>query len=356
MEANLDELAPIGPLTDWLDAHVPELGKGPLKREMLHGGTSNIVFTLDRGGLPMVLRRPPAVPPPGAEKGVLREARVLTALRGTAVPHPVCYGACEDPEVIGMPFYVMERVDGWAPNLRGERIYNQAPFDQMPYEYGIAFAIVGGLALLANVDYKAVGLEGFGKPDNFLERQVDRWAGQLASYPERYPGYQPRKFEGYDQVEEWLRGQAKKTSHIGIMHGDVGTPNVMFKHEPPARLAALIDWELSTVGDPMVDMGWFTGGMRDERFPDLMASNTLNDPSHAPTKQELMRYYASGTGRNVDELDFYSVLAGFKSGCILEYKVAQAATGKLPKQTGEFFARLVESGFKRNAEFIRRIS
>ena len=82
MEANLDELAPIGPLTDWLDAHVPELGKGPLKREMLHGGTSNIVFTLDRGGLPMVLRRPPAVPPPGAEKGVLREARVLTALRG----------------------------------------------------------------------------------------------------------------------------------------------------------------------------------------------------------------------------------------------------------------------------------
>ena len=356
MEANLDELAPIGPLTDWLDAHVPDLGKGPLKRELLHGGTSNVVLTLDRGGKAMVLRRPPAVPPPGAEKGVLREARVLTALRGTEVPHPHCYGACEDPEVIGMPFYVMEMVDGWAPNLRGEKIHNKAPFDTMPYEYGIAFAIVGGLALLANVDYQAVGLEGFGKPDNFLERQVDRWAGQLASYPERYPGYQPRQFEGYDQVEEWLRNQAKKTSHIGIMHGDVGTPNVMFKHEPPARLAALIDWELSTVGDPMVDMGWFTGGMRDERFPDMISANTLSDPSHSPTKQELMRYYASGTGRDVDDLDFYSVLAGFKSGCILEYKVAQAATGKLPKETGDFFARMVEAGFKRNAEFIRRIA
>ena len=92
MEANLDDMAPIGPLTEWLDANVPDLGKGPLKREMLHGGTSNVVFTLDRGGKPMVLRRPPAVPPPGAEMGVLREARVLTALNGTEVPHPICYG------------------------------------------------------------------------------------------------------------------------------------------------------------------------------------------------------------------------------------------------------------------------
>jgi len=356
MEADLDELAPIGPLTEWLDANIPDLGSAPLERTLLHGGTSNVVFTLNRGGKDMVLRRPPAVPPPGAEKGVLREARVLTALNQTEVPHPVCYGSCEDPDVIGMPFYVMEKVDGWAPNLRGEKIYNEPPFDKMPYEYGIAFAIVGGLTLLANVDYKAVGLDDFGKPDNFMERQVDRWSSQLKSYPEKYKGYQARNFEGYDEVEEWLRRNVRKTEHVGIMHGDVGTPNMMFRHGPPARLAAMIDWELSTIGDPLFDIAGFTGGMHDERFPDLTPANSLNDPDHAPTKQELMRYYCAGTGRNVDDLDFYSVLVGFKYGCLLEYKVAQAAAGILPKDTGEFFARIVDSGFKRNAEFIRRIS
>lgn len=355
MEANLDEMAPLGPLTQWLDENIPELGKGPLKRDLLHGGTSNVVFSLSRGGQEMVLRRPPAVPPPGAEKGVLREARVLTALNQTEVPHPVCYGSCDDPDVIGMPFYVMEKVDGWAPNLRGEKIYNEPPFDKMPYEYGIAFAIVGGLTLLANVDYKAVGLEGFGKPDNFMERQVDRWSSQLKGYPEKYKGYQARSFEGYDEVEEWLRKNVRKSEHAGIMHGDVGTPNMMFRHGPPARLAAMIDWELSTIGDPMIDMGWLCGGLRDERFPDLVSAHGLIDTRNAPTKQALARYYCSGTGRSEADFDYFCVLAGFKIGCVIEYKVAAAAAGHLPKDVGEFFQRSVDGGFKRNAEFVRRI-
>jgi aminoglycoside phosphotransferase (APT) family kinase protein len=356
MDVNLDELVNIANLTDWLDANVPELGKGPLKCDLLHGGTSNVVFTLNRGGPKMVLRRPPAVPPPGAEKGVLREARVLTALNDTEVPTPVCYGACEDTSVIGGCFYVMEMIDGWAPNLRDEKIHNQPPFDRMPYEYGIAYAIVGGLTLLANVDYKAVGLADFGKPGNFLARQVDRWAGQLKSYPEKYKGYEPRKFEGYDVVEEWLRAHTPITEHVGIIHGDVGTPNMMFRHGPPARLAAMIDWELSTIGDPMLDIGWFTGGMRDERFPDMVNTAGLSDPNKSPTRQELVRYYCAGTGRDPAEIDYYTLLAGFKSGCLLEYKVAQAEAGILPRETGRFFARIVEENFKKNAEFIRRIS
>ncbi len=355
MEVVLEDLINIANLTDWLDTHIPDLGKGRLSCKLLHGGTSNVVFTISRGGREMVLRRPPAVPPPGAEKGVLREARVLTALNGTEVPTPICYGACEDVSVIGGCFYVMEKVDGWAPNLRNEKIHNEPPFDKMPYEYGIAFAIVGGLQLLANVDYKAVGLEDFGKPGKFLERQVDRWAGQLKSYKERY-GYDRRHLEGYDEVEAWLRANVPAHETIGIIHGDVGTPNSMFKWGPPARLAALIDWELSTIGDPMLDLGWFTTGMRDERFPDLVPASALSNRDHSPTKQELARYYCAGTGRNPDDLDFYSILAGFKAGCLLEYKVAQAAAGILPKQVGEFFSHLVESGFKRNAEFIRRVS
>jgi len=198
------DLADPEKLSAWLDLHVPELGIGPLRIEQLHGGTSNVILTLNRGGQEMVLRRPPAVPPPGSEKGVLREARVLTALNGTPVPHPHCFGSCDDPEVIGAPFYVMERVPGWAAELRDEHIYHRAPFDRAPSEYGIAYAMVDGLIALANVDYRAVGLEGFGKPDNFLERQVDRWEGQIRSYPELY-GTEWRELPGFAYARDWLR-------------------------------------------------------------------------------------------------------------------------------------------------------
>ena len=356
MEADLDKLVNVDRLTGWLDAHVPELGKGPLKTAILSGGTSNVVLTLDRGEKKMVLRRPPQVPPPGAEKGVLREARVLTALNQTDVPHPHCHGVCDDVEVIGARFYVMEMVEGWAPNLRDGKIHNQPPFDRMPYEYGLPFAIVDGLIALANVDYKAIGLADFGKPGGFLERQVDRWAGQLASYPERYKGYQARHLEGYAETEEWLRHARMPIEVRGIIHGDVGTPNMMFRPGPPAKLAAMIDWELSTIGDPMIDMGWFTGGMRDETDPDKAFPTALNNPANFPTKQELARYYCAGTGRNIEDFEWFSVLAKFKSGCLLEYKVAQAEAGILPVETGRFFAPIVENCFRETAAQIRRMS
>ena len=351
---DLDRLAPIGPLTDWLDAHVPQLGKGPLRTALLSGGTSNVVLTIDRGEGAMVMRRPPQVPPPGAEKGVLREARVLTALNATDVPHPVCHGACADEGVVGAPFYVMEKVDGWAPNLRDEKIHNVPPFDSMPYEYMIPFAIIDGLIALANVDYVAVGLGDFGKPGRFLERQVDRWAGQLQSYKARY-GYAGRHLEGYAETEEWLRGSTLPEEVRGIIHGDVGTPNMMFRHAPPARLAAMIDWELSTIGDPMLDLGWFTGGMRDEDNPGRVFVKPLNNPEHFPTRQELARYYCAGTGRDIRDFAWFSILARFKSGCLLEYKVAQAEAGILSRETGRFFADIVTNVFKDTAEQIKRM-
>lgn len=354
LEYDLDELAPIGPLTEWLDAHVPQLGRGPLTTALLSGGTSNVVLTLDRGEGRMVMRRPPAVPPPGAEKGVLREARILTALNQTDVPHPQCYGACDDASVVGRPFYVMEMVDGWAPNLRDEKIHNEPPFDQMPYEYGIPFAIVDGLIKLANVDYVAIGLGDYGKPGRFLERQVDRWAGQLASYKERY-GYEGRRLEGYEETERWLRETKLPEEVRGIIHGDVGTPNMMFKAGPPARLAAMIDWELSTIGDPMIDMGWFTGGLRDEENPGKEFPTALTNPNHFPTRQEMARYYCAGTGRRIEDFQWFSILSRFKSGCLLEYKVAQAEAGILPKETGRFFARIVENVFQETAQEIARL-
>ena len=340
-------------LTAWLDEHAPAIGDGPLEVDMLHGGTSNVILSLKRRDGEVILRRPPKTPPPNSEKAILREARVLQALNGTPVPHPHCYGSCADDAVIGAPFYVMDRVPGWAAQLRGGRIHHLAPFDKPPYEYGIAYAMVDGLIALANVDYKAVGLEGFGKPDNFLERQVDRWSSQLASYGELY-GYAGRELPGYEYVSDWLRANIPYGFKAGIIHGDEGTPNDLFADGPPARLTALIDWELSTIGDPLLDMAWLCNGLRDEREPDRLPEKNLYFAENMPTRQELLRYYAAGTGRDISQFDYFQILAMFKGGCILEYKVAQSAAGILSEETGELFSRLVLANFSEAERFARR--
>ncbi|HEY8386569.1 MAG TPA: phosphotransferase family protein [Porticoccaceae bacterium] len=352
LKHKLDELVDIPALTEWLDHHIPDLGDDPLEVALVHGGYSNAIISLNRGGETLVMRRPPAVPPPGSEKSIMREARVLSALDRTNVPHPRCYGVCEDAAVIGAPFYVMERVDGWSGKVVDGRVENTPPFDRMPWDYRIPYAVVDGLVALANVDYKAVGLEGFGKPDNYLERQVDRWSQQLASYRTKY-NYAGRELPGYHITENWLRDNVPAGSTPGIIHGDIGTTNMIFAHDPPARLKAMVDWELSTIGDPLVDLGWFCNGLRDERMPDEIPQSVQRSENW-PTRQELARYYAAGTGRSVDELDYYLILACFKGGCIMEYKVAQAAAGVLDKDTGEFFAKVVQDCFETAARLIQR--
>jgi aminoglycoside phosphotransferase (APT) family kinase protein len=350
--ANLEGLVDVEKLTDWLDANIPELGTGPLTAVMIHGGTSNVILSIDRGHGELILRRTPRVPPPNSEKSIMREARVLQALKGTPVPHPRFRGRCEDPSVIGAPFYVMERVPGWAADLNDGRISHRAPFDKAPYEYGIAYAMTDALVALANVDYKAVGLEGYGKPDNFLQRQVDRWDSQLKSYRDLY-NYEGRELPGYDYIRDWLRANVPDSFKAGIIHGDVGTPNALFAEGPPARVNALIDWELSTIGDPLLDLAWFCKSLRDERDPDRPPATGLYNAANFPTRQELARYYAAGTGRDVSRFDYYLILGAFKGGCILEYKVAQSAAGLLPKATGEFFSKLVANGIAEGERLAR---
>ena len=349
---SLDGLINYENLTAWLDANIPELGSGPLTAKKIHGGTSNVILSLVRSEGELILRRPPASPPPNSEKSILREARVLTALNGTPVPHPHCYGSSADPSIIGAPFYVMNRVPGWAAELRDGHIYHRAPFDKAPCEYGIAYAMVDGLIALANVDYQAVGLSDFGRADQYLERQVDRWDGQLKSYEKLY-NYPGRELPGFDYMRDWLRANIPDSFKAGIIHGDVGTPNALFADGLPARLTALIDWELSTIGDPLLDLAWFCNGLRDERDPGRAPPKDLYNVTNLPTRQELARYYAAGTSRDIKDFDYYLILAMFKGGCILEYKVAQSAAGILSKETGEFFSRLVLGNFQEGERLAR---
>lgn len=350
---DLSSLVHIPRLTAWLDAYIPALGDGPLTVAKIHGGTSNVILRLDRGCAPMILRRPPAVPPPGSAKSILREARILAALGGTDVPHPHCYGSCDDAAVIGAPFYVMQLVDGWAAELRDGKIHNRPPFDTAPLEAGIAYAMVDGLIALAKVDYNAVGLSDFGHPENYLERQVDRWEGQIKSYKALY-NHEWRDLPGYTAARDWLRNNIPDDFTPGIIHGDVGTPNALFAFDEPARLTALIDWELSTIGDPLIDLAWFTNKLRDEAEPDKVPDEALYPIANFPTRQELARHYGAGTGRDLANFDYYCILALFKGGCILEYKVAQSGAGILSPETGRFFDRLVRGNFSKAESIIRR--
>lgn len=348
------ELADPVRLLPWLDRHVPQLGDGPLQLAIIHGGTSNVILTVGRGERAMALRRPPAVPPPGSDNAIMREARVLTALNATAVPHPHCHAFCTDPAIIGAPFYVMELIDGWSGTIINERIVHPAPFDTAEGEADVAYALVDGLIALAGVDYGAIGLGDLGRPDGFLERQVDRWERQLHSYRDLY-GYSGRELPGFAYVRDWLRANLPDDFRPGLMHGDCGTPNAIFHHGGrPPRLAALIDWELATIGEPLIDLAWFTNSLRDEDQPGAIDPGSLYNQAHMPTRQDLARHYGAGTGRDMSNFDFYCALAAFKSGCILEYKVAQAAAGILSAETGRLFDRLVLSRFAKAEALCRK--
>lgn len=292
-------------LVRWLD-HAGIAGAGSrLHLEQLSGGSQNAVFEVRRDGLHGVLRIPPPGAPSDRDKGILREWRIIAALDGTDVPHTRPLGVCEDPAVLGRPFYLMGFIDGWS--LAGSSEGWPEPFrSDNESRRGIAFQMVEGVALLGNVDWKQRGLEGLGRPDGFHERQVDRWS----SFLERIKG---RELPGFEVAASWLAAHRPRDFVPGLMHGDYGFANVMFAHDRPARLAAIIDWEMGTIGDPKLDLGWALHSWPDS--PDDPVDDHLVG---MPLRHELVQHYASVSGRQVDDIDYYLVLAKWKLGVVLE--------------------------------------
>jgi aminoglycoside phosphotransferase (APT) family kinase protein len=328
----------------WADDKLPELGAGPMRHEVLAGGASNIVIQVARDGAPMVLRRPPKTPRPDSVKIIAREAQVLAALKMTDVPHPTFRRFCDDASVIGAPFYVMDWVDGFL-GYPLEKL--PAPYDRAgEARASLAFALVDGITRLANVDYLAVGLDGFGKPEAFLERQASRWMSQLASYKES-ESYEQRDIPGLGYVADWLKANTPDMSRPGIIHGDYSLANAMFHHGAPARLAAMIDWELATIGDPLLDLGWvlYAYRGRNERTP----PSGYFDASDFPYREDLAEYYAERTGRSIEHLTYYMVLAQFKLGVIMERQYARILNGRqtieVAGDAGAFVVRLIDKAY-----------
>jgi aminoglycoside phosphotransferase (APT) family kinase protein len=334
-------IADLERLAAWLDDHgIPGAGS-PLAVRFVSGGASNEIFELARGGHRFALRRPPPELPAGRNETMLREYRVLAALAESDVPHPRVRASCDDPKVMGGAwFYVMDYVDGWSPIQQAERqsrsarsepqaseggplqrggVRWPAPFDaDLAARRGLAFELVGGIAKLARVDWHAAGLADFGKPDGFLARQVDRWLAHLAKI-----SFRP--LPGLDTAATWLRAHTPASFTPGIIHGDYQFANVMFAHGAPARLAAIVDWEMSTIGDPLLDFAWILMTWPDPEERGAAASYV--DYTGMPARAELIEYYARETGLPVDRLDYYIVLARFKMACVLEAGYARYVAG-----------------------------
>jgi aminoglycoside phosphotransferase (APT) family kinase protein len=294
-----------GVLARWLDANgAPGNGEKP-RLQQLKGGSQNTLYLIERGAERMVLRMPGARADAARIDGLLREIRLVRALSGTDVPHAALIAADDSGTVLGMPFYVMQAIDGWSPMGGGW----QPPFDtDLQARRGLAFELVGGAAKLGRVDWRAQGLDGFGRPDGFHERQVDRWLAFLDSY-------KVRDLPGLDEAADWLRRNRPTHYRPGIMHGDYQFANVMFAHATPARLAAIVDWEMTTVGDPLLDLAWALLGYDGE---EPRADGFYLDMRGMPTRSELLQHYENISGLSTDNIDYYLVLANWKLGIVLE--------------------------------------
>ena len=332
-------------LAAWMDN--AGLGAGPVEdATLLAGGTQNILLKFSRAGRSYVLRRPPPHLRANSNETMRREARVLAAIAGTDVPHPALIAACGDETVLGAAFYLMEPVDGFTPTSGLPPLH--AGSEAIRHRMGLS--MVEGIARLGALDYRAVGLEGLGRPDNYLERQVERWKAQLASYAEFADWTGPDEIPGVEAVAAWLEAHRPATFQPGIIHGDYHLANVMFRYDGP-ELAAIVDWELTTIGDPLLDLGWLLATWAETEDP-AVADVSVRPWKGFPTPDELVEHYRPRTTRDLSAIGWYAVLACYKLGIILEGTHARACAGKAPRATGDLLHAKTIGLFQRALRWI----
>jgi aminoglycoside phosphotransferase (APT) family kinase protein len=276
-------------------------------------GHSNVTFTLSTG---VVLRRPPRGPLPPSAHDVLREARLLKALEPTPVRTPAVLAVCADPDVIGAPFYVMEHV-------KGEVATHTLPaaLDTPAQRARIADELIDALVELHAVDWTQLGLEGFGKPTGYLERQVRRFLGL-------WEHNKTRELPEVEQVAEWLRANMPDSPPATIVHGDYRLGNTMLAADAPARLVAIFDWEMATIGDPLADVGYMMihWTQPDDEVGQFTLQSVTSLPGF-PTRQQIVARYEERSGRSVGSLDWYVALALWKAIVFMEGNYKRAISG-----------------------------
>jgi aminoglycoside phosphotransferase (APT) family kinase protein len=314
-------------LARYLDERLP--GSDAIQVERHQAGHSNETFFVTRGDDSWVLRRPPRGAFLPSAHDVLREFRVLDGLGRTNVRVPRTVLACEDESVIGAPFYLMERIDGVVIRQEVPDLFPE------PDRAALGDELVDALVELHSVDPASCGLDKFGKPTGYLERQLRRWTGQLElTMPHSRP------LPDLERVGEWLASHLPAPQQTTIVQGDYKLDNVMFAKETPARLVAILDWEMATLGDPLADLGWMISFWREssDDAGDLFAETTrVTELPGFRSRAELIDRYAAATGRDVSGLGWYTVLAIWKLAILLEGSYARHLAGMTDDP---FFAQL----------------
>lgn len=331
-------------LAAWMDER--GLAGGAIEHvRQLAGGTQNILIRFTRGGRDYVLRRGPQHLRPASNEVLRREQRVLTALAGSEVPHPGFIAGCTDETVMhGAVFYLMEPIEGFNPSTGLPALHAGDP----AVRRAMGFEAADALASLGRVDHRAVGLADFGKPEGFLTRQVGRWMKELEGYA-RHEGYPGPEIPGLDAVAAWLERQVPANWTPGIMHGDYHFANLMYAHDGP-QLVAIVDWEMCTIGDPLLDLGWLIATWPSEGFASPAAA--LAQGGALPSTDEIVARYAQGSRRDLSAIQWYAVMACFKLGIVLEGTHARACAGKAPKSTGDMLHAVTLGLFARAQELM----
>jgi aminoglycoside phosphotransferase (APT) family kinase protein len=329
------------PLEKFLDAQ--GIGDGRVEAERIGDGHSNVTFLVTRGDARVVLRRPPRPPLPPSAHDVLREARLLRALEGTPVRIPRVLAVGDDESVLGVPFYVMEE-------MHGSVLASAIPpaLDTPEERRRTAEELVDALVEVHAVDWRACGLEGYGKPTGYLERQLRRFNGL-------WEHNKTRELPVVEELGEWLERSMPASPESTVVHGDYRLGNVMMAERAPAELVAIFDWELSTIGDPLADVGYLTVTWVEPDDPqDTMFAN-LNAVTRAVgflTREEIIARYEERSGRSMSALNWYQALALWKAAVFMEgnYKRFQAGS------TDDDYLALFDRGVPMLAEKAREIA
>ena len=326
------EELPLAPLAAWLRERLPDLPAGELAVEQFPGGHSNLTYLVRAGGRELVLRRPPAGSKVKTAHDMGREYRVLSRLHEHYPKALRALAACDDASVIGAPFYVMERVRGVV--LRHQRL--PEGLDLPPARMrAVSEAAVDGLAELHAVDWRAAGLGDFGRPEGYVERQVTGWS-------ERWRNARTDDVPDLDRAAEWLNANRPPASGAALVHNDYKYDNLVLDPVDLGRVVAVLDWEMATIGDPLMDLGTTLGYWIDPDDPPemrLMPAGPTTAPGNL-SRAEVARRYAETTGRDVSGILFYYVFGLFKIAVIAQQIYDRYRQG-LTKD--ERFARLIDS-------------
>ncbi|GLI28574.1 acyl-CoA dehydrogenase [Agromyces rhizosphaerae] len=330
-EAESLPLAPLlvlEPLRRYFDA--ASLGSGQLAWQRIGEGQANLTYLIRRGDESFVLRRGPRPPYPPSAHDMVREARIQRLVSQFGVPVPEIVSVCDDASVLGVPFYVMRF-------LEGEVITDDIPpaLDAPEERRRTALAAVDALVDLHAIDVAAGEISAIGRPEGYLERQVRRFSAIWDQATER----------SVPEVQElggWLAANLPETQRHSVVHGDFRLGNLMFERSAPARVAAILDWEMATLGDPLADLGYLTAtyAVPGSSATPIELTSVTRSPGY-PTRDELVARYAERTGLDVSGLAWYQALALWKAAIFCEAIYTRWRNGERP---GDTFAPTLEAG------------